>query len=690
MKEELESQDNLIQALAIPYENIYTVNAVTGEASCYRMGRTMNERYGSKFATGNYEENISSYIENDVLKEDRPLFEQVRSLQSVNTLLSDKKTFYFNYRVFRNSTIEYYQCQLVKPVTDGNEFVVGFKDINDEKHQEFAQQRKLEEALAKLEQANHALKEEMVVSEALSQEYHSLFKIDAVTGKMSLYRTDGIGMKKEMIQKLLESDDYDGAVLEKYIEAFVAPEDQKRVRESTRLAVLRKNVPDRGLFKIRFRRILEGVSTYYEMNTIKITDKDGNVTFVMGMRDVDNRIKKERQQEAALQKAYVAAEAANKAKTDFLFNMSHDIRTPMNAIIGFTDLLEKHLDDEALMRNYIAKIKTSNEVLLSLINNVLEMARIESGKERLDETRENVDEFFESVFLMFDSQMQQKNVKFLKNIQIRHSHIIMDKTKLREILLNLLSNALKYTPSGGTVTMTVTESPSERSGYATYQTVIEDTGIGMSEEFLPHIFEDFTREHSSTECKVSGTGLGTAIVKRLIDLMHGTIEVESQLGKGTRFTMTLNHAIAEADAVQIAEKTCREYRKEAFAGKRLLLAEDNALNAEIAITVLEEAGFMVEHAEDGIICVNMVEKAEAGYYDLILMDIQMPNMDGYKATQVIRRLPDRKKAQIPIVAMTANAFDEDRQNAFAAGMNGHLSKPIEMTKLLETLSEILG
>ena len=686
---ELESRENLIQALAIPYENIYTVNADTGEAICYRMGRTMNERYGRKFATGNYEKNISSYIENDVLREDHHLFDRIRSLKNVTKLLEEKNTYYFNYRVFRNNKIEYYQCQLVKPVVDGKEFVVGFKDINDEKHQEFAQQRKLEETLAKLEKTNTALKEEMVVSEALSQEYHSLFKIDAVTGKMSLYRTDGIGMKKEMIQKLLESGDYDGTVLEKYIEAFVAPEDQKRVRESTRLAVLRKNVPDRGLFKIRFRRILEGVSTYYEMNTIKITDKDGNTTFIMGMRDVDNRIKKERQQEAALQKAYITAEAASKAKTDFLFNMSHDIRTPMNAIIGFTDLLEKHLDDETMMRNYIAKIKTSNEVLLSLINNVLEMARIESGKERLDETRENVEEFFESVFLLFDAQMQQKNVKFLKNIQVRHSNIIMDKTKLREILLNLLSNALKYTPSGGTVTMTVTELPSDRAGYATYQTVIEDTGIGMSEEFLPHIFEDFTREHSSTESKVSGTGLGTAIVKRLVDLMHGTIGVESQLGKGTRFTMTLEHAITEADAVQIAEKTCREYRTEEFAGKRILLAEDNALNAEIAITILEEAGFMVEHAEDGIICVNMVEKAEAGYYDLILMDIQMPNMDGYKATQVIRRLPDKKKAQIPLIAMTANAFDADRQNAFAAGMNGHLSKPIEMTKLLETLSEIL-
>ena len=827
-KEELASQDSLIQALAIPYENTYAVNADTGETVCYHMGQTMTERYGHKFAVGNYEENIGNYIDNDVLEEDRFLFDQVRRLKDANELLSDKKTYYFNYRVFRNEETRYYQCQLVKPSEDRNEIVVGFKDVDEEKRQELAQQRRLEEALAEVERANRALQEEMAISEGLSQEYHSLFKINAATGTMSLYRTDGMGMNKEMIGKLMELSVYDGGILDRYIDLFVAPEDKERVRNSTRLAVLKEKVPDKGLFKIGFRRIMNGVSSYYEMNTIKITDRDETVTFIMGMRDVDaevrsqrkqnekmetqreiieglgaeyfsvllvdpeadsvtvfreresggesigafcrdhgnswsrfvtdfareclseashdefveklsldhiraggeaysltyeyltpdgivyyqgrvafvhkaddtiavvvgtrnvdDLIKKERQQEMELQKAYVAAETASKAKTDFLFNMSHDIRTPMNAIIGFTDLLKKHLDDKEVMQDYIAKIQTSNDFLLSLINNVLEMARIESGKERLDETNENAMEFLQEVFTLFDSQMKEKGIHFVTSVNVTHPDVIFDKTKMREILLNLLSNALKYTPLGGTVTMVLEELPIDPNGYAVYQTVIEDTGIGMSEDFLPHLFEDFSREHSSTESRVSGTGLGTAIVKRLVDLMQGTIEVKSRLGKGTKITLTMHHRIAGVKDFKQVRTIPKEYRAEDFAGRRILLAEDNDLNAEIAIALLGEAGFVLERAEDGIICVDMVEKADPDYYDLILMDIQMPNMDGYKATQAIRRLPDRKKAGIPIVAMTANAFEEDRQNAFRAGMNGHIAKPIHVEELFALIAELV-
>ena len=341
------------------------------------------------------------------------------------------------------------------------------------------------------------------------------------------------------------------------------------------------------------------------------------------------------------------------------------------------------------MLDYIAKIKTSNEFLLALINNVLEVARIESGKERLDESAENIHDFLQSVFVLFDSQMQQKGIEFVKAVQVEHPNVIFDQTRVREILLNLLSNALKYTSAGGTVTMTVEEIPSEYSGYVTYRTVIEDTGIGMSEEFLPHIFEDFSREHSSTESRVSGTGLGTAIVKKLVDLMHGKIEVESKLGEGSRFTLTMRHQIADEKDTKQTRKTVKGYRVEDFVGKRILLAEDNELNAEIAIAILEEVGFIIERAEDGVICVNMVEKAESDHYNLILMDIQMPNMDGYKATQVIRSLPDKKKAAIPIIAMTANAFEEDRRNAFKAGMNGHIAKPIHVGELFSLLAEMI-
>ena len=379
------------------------------------------------------------------------------------------------------------------------------------------------------------------------------------------------------------------------------------------------------------------------------------------------------------------AKAASAAKSAFLFNMSHDIRTPMNAIIGFTDLLKKHIEDKELALDYIGKIQTTNDFLLSLINNVLEMARIESGKVILDEATYNAYEFLDELTSLLGTKMEEKGITFNRNIQIEHPNVIVDNTKMREILLNILSNAVKYTPSGRTVSMTLTEFPSERMGYAVYQTIIEDTGIGMSEDFLPHLFEEFTREKTSTESKVVGTGLGMPIVKKLVDLMQGEIEVESELGKGTKFTLTLSHRTANPSETKHSEEYSEEYKVEDFVGKRILLSEDNELNTEIAITILEEMGFLVEHAEDGIVCVNMIEKEAPDYYDLVLMDIQMPNMDGYKATQVIRRLPDKQKANIPIIAMTANAFDEDRKKAFEVGMNGHVVKPIQTNVLNNTL-----
>ena len=423
---------------------------------------------------------------------------------------------------------------------------------------------------------------------------------------------------------------------------------------------------------------------WHEINVFAGYDEDGEAIINILGRDVT-----EAHDKADTKAQLEIANAANAAKSAFLFNMSHDIRTPMNAIIGFTELLEKHLDDRELAAGYIKKIQISSDFLLSLINNVLEMARIESGKTTLDETYCSAYPFYDSLRSLLDSQMREKGIDFICTMDVEHSEVICDSTKLREIFLNILSNALKYTPSGGKVTMQVTELPSDMPGYALYRTVIEDTGIGMSEEFLPQMFEEFTRERSSTESRVSGTGLGMPIVKKLVDLLHGKIEVESQIGKGSKFTVLLHHRIAEQTlGDQLIEKPSG-YEAGLFNGKRILLAEDNDLNAEIAITILEEAGFTVDHAADGIICVNMLEKAEAGYYDLILMDIQMPNMDGYKATQTIRKSADPQKAGITIIAMTANAFEEDKRNAYRAGMNGHIAKPIKVDELMSTLAEIL-
>lgn len=384
------------------------------------------------------------------------------------------------------------------------------------------------------------------------------------------------------------------------------------------------------------------------------------------------------------------ARAASEAKSAFLFNMSHDIRTPMNAIIGYTELLKNNLNDRQLSEDYIGKIKIASEFLLSLLNNVLELSKIESGKALLDESAVNLSSFSDVVHSMIASDIDAKNLTLNVNLNVQHATILADATKLKEVYLNVLSNAVKYTPSGGLINVEVTELPSEITGYAEYRVVIEDTGIGISKEFLPHIFDEFSREQNSTDSRIAGTGLGMPIVKKLIELMHGSIEVESSLGHGTRVTITVAHRIAPEQTITRTSADGNYDYLSTFAGIRILLAEDNDLNAEIAQTILEDSGLKVERASDGIICVDMITKAPPGYYNLVMMDIQMPNMDGYKAAQVIRRLPDEDKSNIPIIAMTANAFEEDRQKAFSVGMNAHVSKPIRVDILKSTIESILS
>ena len=958
-KEEMASQDNLIQALAIPYENIYAVNADNRETVCYRMGQTMNDRYGQKFAAGNYEWNIRTYIENDVLEEDRHLFDRVRTVSGVNELLADKKTYYFNYRVFRNDLVQYFQCQLVKPNRDRNEFVIAFKNVDEEKKQELAQQRKVEEALAAVEQVNAALQEEMAVSSALSQEYHSLFKIDTRTRKMSLYRTDGIGMDPALLEKLMAAADYE-VVLSKYIDAFVVPEDQDRLRESTGLEVLLERVPDIGLYKLGYRRIMGGMISYYEMNVVKTVDPSGEITFILGLRDVDEEmrrqlkqtremetqreiieglgseyysvllvdpktdtvttyraedeegraieeyfrrhddcwseglrsyaeelisdasrsefleklsldhiredgkdysfiyekltiggiiylqarisfvhekdgslvavigtrnvddlIKKERQQEMALQAAFDAAEAANKAKTDFLSNMSHDIRTPMNGIIGMTAIAAAHIDDRERVQDSLQKITQASKHLLSLINEVLDMSKIESGKVNLIEEEFNLSDLIDNLLTMTNSQIEEHHHALSVNISgVTHEEVIGDSLRIQKVFTNLMGNAVKYTPDGGKIQLSISEKPSNQAKVGCYEFVFEDNGIGMSEDFINQIFEPFSRAADGRVDKIQGTGLGMPISRNIVRMMGGDIKVESALGKGSRFTVTmylklqdtveirydkfidLDVLVADDDAVSLESccgmlndlgmraegvstgaeaveqvvlhnrqnrdyfaciidwkmpdmdgiATTRAIRKavgkdvpiiiisaydwadieqEARAaganafiskplfrsrlaktfsalvgeeeqreqvptavlsrvdltGRRALLVEDNELNAEIAAEILEMTGLAVECAADGTEAVDRMAECEDGYYDIIFMDIQMPRMNGYDATRAIRAMDRSYCKQIPIVAMTANAFAEDVQAAKTVGMNEHIAKPLDLNALAKTLTK---
>ena len=389
-------------------------------------------------------------------------------------------------------------------------------------------------------------------------------------------------------------------------------------------------------------------------------------------------------------KAKIQAEKANAAKSEFLFNMSHDIRTPMNALLGYSELIKRELTDPKLL-DYQEKMEQSGNLLLSIINNVLDMARIESGKVELDEDYVKISDIYQNVYEVFRGEADKKGIQLAMEYNVEHEHVICDETKNKEIFLNLLSNAIKYTPSGGKVTIRTKELPCAREGYMRVQNEVIDTGIGMSEKFLPSLFSAFARERNTTAGKVAGTGLGMPIIKKYIDMMGGTIEAESALGKGSRFTVVLEHRIADKVYYeQNAEKSSdNNEKRNVLQGKHVLLAEDNDLNAEIAEFILEDMGLVVDRVEDGIRCVARMEQKPAGTYDLILMDIQMPHMDGYKATQAIRRLADQKKADIPIIAMTANAFEEDRKKALEKGMNGHIAKPVDIEKMKEILQNTL-
>ena len=387
-----------------------------------------------------------------------------------------------------------------------------------------------------------------------------------------------------------------------------------------------------------------------------------------------------------LKNALRRAEEGSRAKSSFLFAMSHDLRTPMNAIIGYAELMEAHWGEKEAATNYLQKLKGASQFLLALIGNVLEIARIESGKETLNEAPWNLMKLEETLDILLDREISRKQLTVNRNVNIRHANVYCDALKIREIIMNLLSNAVKYTSEGGKIVLDIEEKPSVQDDFMTLQIRVSDNGIGISKEYIPHIFDAFTRERSSSESGIIGTGLGLHIVKSFVDLMNGDISVESESGKGTCFTVEIScRKVPEEELQQQMEE---QPENVSLAGRRFLLAEDNGLNAEIAMTILQDAEAEVELAADGKIAVDMLKDAPVGYYDTVLMDIQMPNMNGYQATGVIRKLPD-ERAKIPIIAMTANAFEEDRQAALAAGMDDYVAKPVEISELFRTIMKNL-
>ena len=418
-------------------------------------------------------------------------------------------------------------------------------------------------------------------------------------------------------------------------------------------------------------------------------DKNGNITSVLiANRDVTDEKLRELRQEEELREAKLKAECANKAKSAFLFDMSHDIRTPMNAIIGYAELASRHLQETEKLGRYLEKIQVCGKGLLSLLSNVLDLARIENNKVEMEYSVSNVHECFENCVAIFQQQAESKNQTLSLTEQIMYPFVYMDAPHLSEICFNIISNAVKYTNTGGTITCNVVQEACEKEDWCNMIITITDNGIGMSEEFQKHIFEIFERERNSTASHIEGSGIGMGITKKLVELMDGTIEVKSRQGEGSTFTVTVPcRKASEEDS--LVKKNSNLRNRNCLKGVRILLVEDNEINTEIATELLTEEGCVVETANDGVACIDMIEKADADYYRMILMDIQMPVMNGYDATLAIRKMKDTKKARIPIIAMTANVFAEDIQKVLSVGMNDHVAKPVDMNILVPTMIKYL-
>ena len=514
---------------------------------------------------------------------------------------------------------------------------------------------------------------------ALGTAYYLILRLDLKTKRVELVkrtRKMNIDMKDNNIEWNLLIEIIKNVIAEPFVQKYMEFFDIQ-----TMAARLYNKESMSSEFKLK-----EG-SWFLSMVVPQNYDKDGNVTSVLiANRDVTDEKLRELRQEEELREAKLKAECANKAKSSFLFNMSHDIRTPMNAIIGYAELASRHLREIDKLGRYLEEIRICGKELLSMLGNVLDLARIENSKVEMEYTVSNVHECFENCVIMFRQQAESKNQTLSLTEQIMYPYVYMDVPHLSEVCLNIISNAIKYTNTGGTISCNVLQESCEKEDWCNMIITITDNGIGMSEEFQKRIFETFERERNTTLSHIDGSGIGMGITKKLVELMDGTIEVKSKQGEGSEFTVTIPCRKASEDD-SLVKKNSNLCNKSCLNGVRILLVEDNEINTEIATELLKEEGCIVETANDGVACIDLIEKADADYYKMILMDIQMPVMNGYDATLTIRKMKDTKKARIPIIAMTANAFAEDVQRCLDAGMNAHLAKPLDIEKVKKTICE---
>lgn len=517
----------------------------------------------------------------------------------------------------------------------------------------------------------------------LTKDYDTVWLIKAPEMTLNLYRAKNVDYSSD-----LDGVRYDEG-LWKYISRNIPKEDHVRILGEGSLAAVKKALSINRVYAVNFRCVENNTTKYFQANFAAVEDSN---SIVLGIRNVSEIVREQQKQEKALQDALAEAKKANSAKTTFLSNMSHDIRTPMNAIVGYTNLALNHINDQAKVHNYLNKIASSSNHLLSLINDVLDMSKIESGKIQLDKNQCNLaDILYNLNFIIQPEAKKKKHRFFIDTFDLRDEVVISDELRLNQVLFNLVGNASKFTPVGGTINVRVLQKDSSVEGVGLYEFHVRDNGIGMSREFISHVFEPFERERNSTVSGIEGTGLGLSIAKSIIDMMGGVLMVNSELDKGTEFIFTIPMDIVKADAIKSQEpmETIENVETAVLTGKRILVAEDNEMNREIITEVLQEAGIHVEVVPNGREAVEVMSTCEAKYYDMILMDVQMPVMDGYEATMAIRAMNKPEHARIPIIAMTANAFVSDKKKAMEVGMNGHISKPIDIEKLFDMIKSFV-
>ena len=678
MREQLRQQEQIarynkiIGALAGEYSSVYVVNLADSGLFVAKMSGRITGMFGDTFKRSDYTKAYNTYVDSAVCEEEKDEMRKVLSVDYIREHLKGVSSFI---KYYINNNGEYTEMKVVK-TEDDDEVVMGFgvKDAEIRAQLAMTEEMNRNNSLVKI----------------LSNDYLSVFSLNYETDEYTVVSRGNAGS----VAKSHESSAEALAEMTEYINKYVHPDDREMLSEAIAYENVREKLAHANRYRVTFRTNYDGDGyKYVDFVAGKGGDPDSPVTSIaIGFQDVDEFMRKQKEYQEKLEDALTNAQAANVAKTAFLNSMSHDIRTPLNAITGYTTMAKKHLDSPGSVADYLEKIDVSGHQLLELINQVLEMSRIESGKVVLSEEPADVIERAYDMKTLSGTDIENKDLKYTVIIKdVPHRFVLTDGSRMNQIILNIIGNAIKYTPEGGSIDYTVEEKPCDRPGRSIYSFTVADTGIGMSEEFQKHLFEEFARENTSTVSHIQGTGLGMPIVKKLVDLMGGSIDVSSKLGEGTTIKVSVPMKWDEKAESRSKEKA--EQRNLNFKGKRLLLAEDNEMNREIALDILQEAGFVVETAEDGDIAVEMIkataERGDSEYYSAVLMDIQMPRMNGYEATRAIRALYDPQHTHLPIIALSANAFEEDRQKLLDAGMDDHVAKPIDIQKLKKTLAKYL-